>query len=312
MEYLFKVGQHIFWKRSRNWISYTFFAHRLIFFSQNISLNWSIFPEMYRNSVQFFTSFLLLSKLNFSCVSFLINSWNWENRVNSDVLCWEFRWFEILKSTIIELKHSYRDHGPVLGVLVFLPRNFLEFWHFLPRSWPLFLARLARFCKIFQDRGKKSKKIFGLLGKKTKNIQDLGNKWKKSKMLARNSKLSKILARTPSTKTPSTGGGGAFKKTTTKPFKTALLSFQLSPTILVEAEISFSQGLLLNILLKKFLWQIQISIKNVSHQLGKNPDWQAWSEMTVKLYHPTNIVPRLLNEMINSWEEDTMTKTCQS
>ena len=69
---------------------------------------------------------------------------------------------------------------PVLGVLVFLPKNFLDFWHFLPRSWQLFLARFARFCKIFQDRGKKSKKIFGLLGKKTKTIQDLGKKSMKS------------------------------------------------------------------------------------------------------------------------------------
>ena len=59
-------------------------------------------------------------------------------------------------------------HYPVLCVLVFLPRNFLDFWNFLPTSWQLFLARFARFRKIFQDRGKKSKKIFGFLGKKTK------------------------------------------------------------------------------------------------------------------------------------------------
>ena len=57
---------------------------------------------------------------------------------------------------------------PVLGVLIFLPRNFLNFWHLLPR-----------FCKFFQDRGKKSKKIFGLLGTKTKNIHNLGKRTKK-------------------------------------------------------------------------------------------------------------------------------------
>ena len=69
---------------------------------------------------------------------------------------------------------------PVLGVLVFLPKNFLDFWHFLPRSWQLIFARFARICKIFQDRGKKSIKIFGVLGKKTKTIQDLGKRTKKS------------------------------------------------------------------------------------------------------------------------------------
>ena len=71
-------------------------------------------------------------------------------------------------------------HYPVLDVLVFLPRIFLDFWHFLQRSWQLFLAKFARIFKSFQDRGKKSKKFFGLLGKKTKTIQNLGKRTIKS------------------------------------------------------------------------------------------------------------------------------------
>ena len=67
----------------------------------------------------------------------------------------------------------------MLGVLVFLPRKFLDFWHFLPRFWQLFLAKYTRFCKIFQDRGKESNNILGLPGNKTKNSQDLGKRNKK-------------------------------------------------------------------------------------------------------------------------------------
>ena len=78
----------------------------------------------------------------------------------------------------LSAEENFVDY-PALGVLVFLPRNFLDFWHFLPRFWQLFLARFARFCKIFQDRGKESKKIFGLLGKKNKNNQHLGKRNKK-------------------------------------------------------------------------------------------------------------------------------------
>ena len=44
---------------------------------------------------------------------------------------------------------------PVLGVLVFLPRNFLDFWNFLPRSWQLFLVRFARFFKIVERNPRK-------------------------------------------------------------------------------------------------------------------------------------------------------------
>ena len=72
-----------------------------------------------------------------------------------------------------------RFHYPVFGVLVFLPRKILDFWHFPPRSWQLFLARFAKFCKIFQYRGKESRNIFGDLGNKTKSIQDLGKRNKR-------------------------------------------------------------------------------------------------------------------------------------
>ena len=47
---------------------------------------------------------------------------------------------------------------PVLGVLDFLRRRFLDFWDLLPRSWQLFLARFAKLCESFQDRGEESKK----------------------------------------------------------------------------------------------------------------------------------------------------------
>ena len=85
-----------------------------------------------------------------------------------------------MNTWFITLFQNWNNHIPMLGVLVFLPKNFLDFWHFLPRSWQIFLASFARFCKIFQDRGKKSKKIFGLLGKKTKTIQDLGKRTMKT------------------------------------------------------------------------------------------------------------------------------------
>ena len=65
---------------------------------------------------------------------------------------------------------------PVLGILVFLPKN-LDFWHFLQRSWQLFAAMFARFCKIFQDCGKNPQKFLDFL--------------------ARKPRISKILAREP-------------------------------------------------------------------------------------------------------------------
>ena len=68
----------------------------------------------------------------------------------------------------------------MLGVLVFLPRKFLDFWHSLPRSWQFFLAKFARIWKIFQDGGKKSKKILEVVGNKSKNNQDFGKRNKKS------------------------------------------------------------------------------------------------------------------------------------
>ena len=69
---------------------------------------------------------------------------------------------------------------PVLAVLFFLPRNFLDFWHFLPRSWQFFLARFARICKIFQDRGKKFWKILGVLGNKARLTKILERETRKA------------------------------------------------------------------------------------------------------------------------------------
>ena len=58
--------------------------------------------------------------------------------------------------------------SPVLGVLVFLWRNFLDFWFFLPSSWQLILANFARYCTSFQDRGKKCKKSIRVLSRQAK------------------------------------------------------------------------------------------------------------------------------------------------
>ena len=66
---------------------------------------------------------------------------------------------------------------PVLGVLVFLPRNFLDFWHFLPISWQLFLARFVSFARFFKIVERNPRKFLDFL--------------------ARKPRLSKILARYP-------------------------------------------------------------------------------------------------------------------
>ena len=56
----------------------------------------------------------------------------------------------------------------VLGVLVFLWRNFLHFWFFSVSSWQLILANFARYCTSFQDRGKKCKKSVGVFSRQAK------------------------------------------------------------------------------------------------------------------------------------------------
>ena len=72
-----------------------------------------------------------------------------------------------------------KNKYPVLGVLVFLPRKFLDFWHFVPRSRQFFLVRFARFCKHFQDRGGKSKTILDFLARKPKTSKILAREPRK-------------------------------------------------------------------------------------------------------------------------------------
>ena len=65
-------------------------------------------------------------------------------------------------------KRRRQPQSARLGVLVFLCKNFLDFWFLLPPSWQLFLAKFARYCKFLQDRAKKSKKIVGVLSRQAK------------------------------------------------------------------------------------------------------------------------------------------------
>ena len=65
-------------------------------------------------------------------------------------------------------KRRRQLQSPVLGVLVFLWRKFLDFWLFLPSSWQLIFANFARYCTSFQDRGKKCKKSVGVLSRQAK------------------------------------------------------------------------------------------------------------------------------------------------
>ena len=77
----------------------------------------------------------------------------------------------LLSSNEHEMNLNKRRRQPQsarLGVLVFLCRNFLDFWFLLPPSWRLFLAKFARYCKFLQDRAKKSKKIVGVLSRQAK------------------------------------------------------------------------------------------------------------------------------------------------
>ena len=52
-------------------------------------------------------------------------------------------------------KRRRQLQSPWLGVLVFLWRNFLEFWFLLPRSWQLFMAKIlqgfSRSWKVIQE-----------------------------------------------------------------------------------------------------------------------------------------------------------------
>ena len=59
-------------------------------------------------------------------------------------------------------KRRRQPQSSKLGVLVFLCRNFLDFWFLSPPSWQLFLVKFARYCKFLQDRAKKSKKNVGV------------------------------------------------------------------------------------------------------------------------------------------------------
>ena len=114
------------------------------------------------------------------CINWPTLGINFSETIQNRYLWYKEKSLRFLSSLQLFLFHNFATNtSPVLGVLVFLPRKFLEFWHFLPRSWQIFLARFARFCKIIQDRAKKSKKIFRLLGKKTKNNQDFAKRNKK-------------------------------------------------------------------------------------------------------------------------------------
>ena len=65
-------------------------------------------------------------------------------------------------------KRRRQPQSARLGVLVFLCRNFLDFWFLLPPSWGLFLAKFARYCKFFQDRAKNSKKTVAVFSRQAK------------------------------------------------------------------------------------------------------------------------------------------------
>ena len=74
---------------------------------------------------------------------------------------------------------------------------------FLARSW-FFLDFLARLIAKIFARNLRNPRSW----QQMKKIQDIGNKWKRSKILARNSRLSKIVQNLgKKTKTPSTGYG---------------------------------------------------------------------------------------------------------
>ena len=73
----------------------------------------------------------------------------------------------------------------MLGVLVLLPRKFLDFWHILPRSWHYSWQGSQDFANFFRIVERNPTKFIGHLGKKTKNIQDLGKRIKKTWIFCR-------------------------------------------------------------------------------------------------------------------------------
>ena len=145
---------------------------------------WNSYYFIHEVAINFFLFFgssqIYVQEMGEICFQIIIHGWlvcaAAVNEYNSFdcydyVTCYSFFATWAVKFVIAKISDSgIRIYiYPVLGVLVFLPRNFLNYWHLLPK-----------FCKFFQDRGKKSKKIFGLLGTKTKNIQDLGKRTKKN------------------------------------------------------------------------------------------------------------------------------------
>ena len=76
-------------------------------------------------------------------------------------------------------KRRRQLQSPVLGVLVFLWINFLDFWFLLPRSWQMFSVKFARFCSFFQDRGKRNQENCWGSCKTSKNKQDFRKRSKR-------------------------------------------------------------------------------------------------------------------------------------
>ena len=66
-------------------------------------------------------------------------------------------------------KRRRQLQSPVLGVLVFLWRNFLDFWFFVPSSWQLILQTSQDIARLFKIVEKNARKVLGFFQDKQKD-----------------------------------------------------------------------------------------------------------------------------------------------